>query len=102
MTAIRHISELGHRPPVGVPRTPPRMTRAELGAAALNRPGTPANASHLVDLIVSAFDALSIIDARRLPDGTLSKRDQLDYDQRSAPLSRWFQMIGLYPADGAE
>jgi hypothetical protein len=101
MTRVVHISQLGVRPPVGLPWAPPRLSRAELMAAIAGRPGVPTHAAHIVDDIVHAHAALDIIDTRRAPDGTLSKEDELSYAQLSAPLQRWFAMLGLYPAPGA-
>jgi hypothetical protein len=102
MITVRHISQLrGGRPAAPLPWAPPRLTRAQLEAAVLQRPGTPANAPHIIDDIVATHHALDCIDARRSPDGTLSARDQLDYDQRSQPLARWFMTLGLYPASAA-
>jgi hypothetical protein len=76
------------------------MTRAELQAAVIGRPGAPPDALDIIDAIVATQTSIALIEARRRPDGTLTVNDQAGLEVRSAPLSRWFQILGLYPVEG--
>ncbi len=81
---------------------PPRMTRAELEAAALGRPGAPADAPLILDAIEGAWWSVDAIEKRRKADGSLSAADRIPLDAHMQLLAGWYRELGLYPVVAEE